>query len=233
MILKLLSKGEKRNKMKRTIQALAMLIAITLVTVWMVGCGEEDTGTVAAVTKVDPAEGSTIAANQKITITFDNPATNVTVNGAAATGAGTSWSFQGDLTGKTGIDIAWTSEDDSAGAKSVSYTIQAADTTPPAIASSDPGDGDKDLDPEALNADGIEIKFSEPLKKVTVDVTIDGEPLKWLAELSDDKTTAVISMLKGGELPYEAEIVLVVTAEDNAGNKLEAEITFATAAKEE
>lgn len=221
------------NKMKRTIQALAMLIAITLVTVWMVGCGEDEELSVAAVTKVDPAEGSTIAANQKITITFDNPATNVTVNGAAATGAGTSWSFQGDLTGKTGIDIAWTSEDDSAGAKSVSYTIQAADTTPPAISSSTPKDGAKDLDPEALNADGMEIKFSEPLKKVSVDVTIDGEPLKWLAELSDDKTTAMVSMLKGGELPYEAEIVLVVTAEDNAGNKLEAEITFATAAKEE
>jgi hypothetical protein len=233
MILKLLSKGEKRNKMKRTIQALAMLIAITLVTVWMVGCGGDEELSVATVTKVDPAEGSTIAANQKITITFDNPATNVTVNGAAATGAGTSWSFQGDLTGKTGIDIAWTSEDDSAGAKSVSYTIQAADTTPPAISSSTPKDGAKDLDPEALNADGMEIKFSEPLKKVTVDVTIDGEALKWTAELSDDKTTAAVTMLKGGELSYEAEIVLVITAEDNAGNKLEAEITFTTAAKEE
>jgi hypothetical protein len=220
--------------MKRTIQALAILIAITLVTVWLVGCGGEEEGTVAAVTKVDPAEGSTIAANQKITITFDNPATNVTVNGAAATGAGTSWSFQGDLTGKTGIDIAWTSEDGSAGSKTVAYTIQAADTTPPAISSSTPKDGAKDLDPEALNTDGMEIKFSEPLKKVTVEVTIDGEPLKWTAELSEDKTTAAVTMLKGGELPYESEVVLVVNAEDNAGNKMEeTKITITTAAKEE
>ncbi|MBM3235993.1 hypothetical protein FJZ31_06805 [Candidatus Poribacteria bacterium] len=220
--------------MKRTIQALAMLIAITLVTVWMVGCGGEEEGTVAAVTKVDPAEGSPIAANQKITITFDNPATGVTVNGTAAIGGGTSWSFQGDLTGKTGIDIAWTSEDGSAGSKTVAYTIQAADKEPPKISSSTPKDGAKDLDPEKLNTDGMEITFSEPLKKVTVEVTIDGEPLKWVAELSDDKTKATVSMLKGGELPYESEVILVITAEDNAGNKLEkAEITFNTAAKEE
>ena len=221
------------NKMKRTIQALAILIAITFVAVWMVGCGGEEK-TVATITKVDPPEGSTIVANQKITITFDNPATNVTVNGNPATGGGTSWSFQGDLTGATGIDISWTSEDDSTSAQTVAYTIQPADTIPPEIVSSDPADGDQNLDPETLNTDGMTIKFSEPLKSVTVDVTIDGEPLKWTAELSDDKTTATVSMLKGGELPYEAEVVLVINAQDLAGNKLDnAEITFTTMAKEE
>jgi hypothetical protein len=237
MTLKLLRKGEKRGKMKRTIQALAMLIAMTLLIVWMVGCGEEEEEPVAtaAGTTVNPAEGSEIAANAEIKITFDEPVESVTVNGQPATGAGAAWSFKGDLTGQTGIQIAWTNLDGSTGeGKSVSYTITALDETPPEIASSDPADGDKDLNPEDVNNDGIEVKFNEAIKKVSVEVTIEGEALKWTSELSDDKMTATLIMLPGGEIPYESEIVVVLTAEDNAGNKLEdAEITFTTAAKEE
>lgn len=224
------------NKMKRTIQALAMLIAITLTVVWIVGCGgDEEEGTVAAITGANPPEGSEIAANTEISITFDNPALDVMVNGTPATGSGKSWKFKGLLPeGAATLNVTWTNEDESSGSGTISYTVKAADTTPPAIASSDPADGDDDLDPEKLNEDGFEIKFSEPLKKVTVEVTIEGDPLKWTVELSDDKLSAAVVMLKGGELPYESEIVLIVSAEDEAGNKLEdEEITFATAAKEE
>jgi len=221
--------------MKRTIQALAMLIAITLTVVWMVGCGEDEEGTVAAIATVAPPDGSTIAGNQEITITFDNPALDVTVNGVAATGGGKTWKWKGTIPeGAQTLAIAWTNEDESSGSGSVSYTVEAADNTPPEVVGSSPEDGDKDLDPEELNTDGMEVEFSEPVKKATVDVTIDGEALKWTVELSDDKTTAAVVMLKGGEIPNEAEIVLVVNAEDNAGNKLEDfEITFTTAAKEE
>jgi hypothetical protein len=234
MILKLLlSKGEKRDKMKRTIQALAMLIAITLLAVWMVGCGGEDDGTVAVVTGVTPAEGTEVAANAEITITFDNPVTDVTVNGQPATGSGKTWKYKGTLTASNAI--AWTNEDESAGeGKTVAYTVTAADEVPPEITDSTPADGDKDLDPESVNTDGMEIKFNEALKKVSVEVLVEDEALKWSATLSDDKMTAVIEMIKGGELPYEAEVVLKGTAEDLAGNKLEDfEITFTTAAKEE
>jgi hypothetical protein len=222
--------------MKRTIQTLAMLMAMTLAVVWIVGCGEEEEVVLAALTGAVPPDGSEIAANQEITLNFDNAAFNVTVNGTPATGSGKAWRWKGDLAeGAATLSVAWENEDASdTGSGSVSYTVKAADTTPPAIASSDPADGDSDLDPEALNEDGFEIKFSEPVSKATVDVTIDDEPLKWTVELSDDKTTATVVMLKGGELPYESEIVLVVNAEDAAGNKLEdAEITINTAAKEE
>jgi hypothetical protein len=222
--------------MKRTIQTLAMLMAMTLAVVWIVGCGEEEEVVLAALTGAVPPDGSEIAANQEITLNFDNAAFNVTVNGTPATGSGKAWRWKGDLAeGAATLSVAWENEDASdTGSGSVSYTVKAADTTPPAIASSDPADGDSDLDPEALNEDGFEIKFSEPVSKVTVDVTIDDEPLKWTVEQSDDKTTATLVMLKGGELPYESEIVLVVNAEDAAGNKLEDfEITVNTAAKEE
>jgi hypothetical protein len=233
--LKLLSKGEKRDKMKRTIQTLAILIAMTLLAVWMIGCGEEEV-ILAAISSVAPPEGSEIAANQEIAITFDNPAFNVTVNGTPATGSGSAWRWSGTIPeGAQTLSIAWENEDASeTGSGTVSYTVLPADPDPPQIVSSDPADGDTDLDPEALNEDGFQIVFNEPLGKLTVLVTIEEEPLKWAAELSDDKTTASVVMLAGGELPYESEIVLVVTAEDLAGNEMEEQtITFATAAKEE
>jgi hypothetical protein len=234
VILKLLSKGEKRDKMKRTIQALAILIAITLLAVWMVGCGGEEE-TVAAMTGANPPDGSEIAANQEITITFDNPALNVTVNGTPATGSGSSWKWSGNIPeGAQTLSVSWENEDGTTGSGTISYTVKAADPDPPQITSSDPADGDTDLDPEALNADGMKVVFNEPVSKATVLVTIDDEPLKWTVELSDDKKTASVVMLKGGELPYESEVVLKVTAEDPAGNKMEEQtITFNTAAKEE
>jgi hypothetical protein len=222
--------------MKRTIQALAMLIAMTLLAVWMIGCGEEEV-VLAAVSSVTPPEGSEIAANQEITISFDNPAFNVTVNGTPATGSGKSWKWSGTIPeGAQTLNIAWENEDASeTGSGTASYTVKAADPDPPEIVSSDPADGDSDLDPEGLNADGMEIKFKDPdLKKATVVVLIEGEALKWTSELQDDKQTVKVVMLKGGELPYESEIVMTVTAEDLAGNKMdEVEITFTTAAKEE
>jgi hypothetical protein len=236
MILKLLSKGEKRDKMKRTIQTLAILIAMTLLVVWMVGCGGEEEIVLAALTGAAPPDGSEIAANQEITLNFDAAAFNVTVNGTPATGSGKMWKWSGTIPeGAQTLSVAWENEDASdSGAGSVSYTVKAADPDPPEIAGSTPKDGAKDEDPEGINTDGIEIKFNEALKKVSAEVTIEGEALKWTSELSDDGMTATLIMLPGGDVPYEAEIVVVVTAEDLAGNKLEgAEITFTTAAKEE
>jgi hypothetical protein len=223
--------------MKRTIQTLAMLMAIALAVVWMAGCGDEEEEMVlAAFTGAAPAGGSEIAANQEITLNFDNPAFNVTVDGSPATGSGKVWKWKGTLAeGAVTINVAWENEDGSeTDSASVQYTVTAADTTAPSVVSSDPEDGDKDVDPESINEDGMEIKFSEPVSKLTVDVTIDGDALKWATELSDDKMTASVLMLAGGELPYEAEVILVVNAEDATGNKLEDfEITFTTAAKEE
>jgi hypothetical protein len=222
--------------MKRTIQTLAILIAMTLLTVWMVGCGGDEEVVLAALTGAVPPDGSEIAGNQEITLNFDEAAFNVTVNGVAATGSGKMWKWKGEIPeGAQTLSIAWENEDASeTGSGSVSYTVLAADNTPPEITGSTPADGDTNLNPEDVNNDGIEIEFSEAIKKISAEVTIEGEALKWTSELSDDKMTATLIMLPGGDVPYEAEIVVVVDAEDNAGNKLEgAEITFTTAAKEE
>ena len=68
-----------------------LMIAITLAVIWIVGCAEEEKGTIATITVVTPPEGSEIPANQEIAITFDNPASDVMVDGRLATGSGKSW----------------------------------------------------------------------------------------------------------------------------------------------
>ncbi|MBC8235421.1 Ig-like domain-containing protein [bacterium] len=223
--------------MKRTIQTLAILIAITLAATWMVGCGGGEEIPAGTFSAVEPSSGSEFVANQTVKITFCVAVVAFMVDGVCATGFSKSCAFQGDLKRKTRTSTKWRKQDADAtagGPYPVAYTVKAADPDPPQIASSDPGDGDKDLDPEKLNEDGMEIKFNEAVKKATVLVTIEGEQLKWTSELSDDGMTAAVIMLKGGEVSYESEIVLVVTAEDLAGNKMdETEITFTTAAKEE
>jgi hypothetical protein len=240
MILKLLSKGEKRDKMKRTIQALAMLIAITLLAVWMVGCGGEEAGPAAELESVVPAQGETIAGNTTITIKLTNPVkadTKVQVNGVDATGSGKNWTFtpatplpEGDAT----LTITWTNDDDSEGSAAVQYKVTVPDNKAPEVTGSTPKHGDENLDPEKLNEDGMKVEFDEPIKKASIEVTVEGEAIPWLVTLSDDKKSATLEVIKGGELSHETTIVIVVGAEDLAGNKLEGhEITFTTAAKEE
>ena len=107
------------------------------------------------------------------------------------------------------------------------------DVIPPKVISSEPEHGTIDLDPEHVNTDGMMIKFSEPLKEFNVEVTINGEALKWYPKLSDDKKTVNLVMLKGGELPYAVKVVLIWTVEDMAGNKAEGEIIFTTKLQED
>jgi hypothetical protein len=226
--------------MKRTIQALAMLIAITLVAVWMVGCGGEEAGPSAELESVTPQSGDTIAGNATITIKLTNPVkadTKLQVNGVDATGSGKNWTWKSEPAlpeGSATLTITWTNDDGSEGSATVTYTVTVPDLVAPKIVSSTPKDKATNLDPETLNTDGITITFDEPLKKVDIVVTVDDEPLKWsTAELSDDKKTATVTALAGGEVPYESEIVVVVNAEDLAGNKMdETTITINTKAKE-
>jgi len=107
------------------------------------------------------------------------------------------------------------------------------DLEPPQIVSSFPEHGAKDVDPEELNEGGMEIEFDEPLKKASAEVKIEGEALKWWVEILDDRKTIRLEMLKFGELPYEAEIVLEIIAEDYAGNKAEHKVVFTTLAIED
>jgi len=116
------------NKQTRLTNIAILTIAITLAVIWIVGCAEEEKLTGATVTAVTPPEGSEIPADQEIAITFDNPASDVIVNGTPATGSGKSWKWKGDLTDKTGISIIWKSEDGSLGSKTVAYKVKSTGT---------------------------------------------------------------------------------------------------------
>ena len=184
-----------------------------------------------------PPNGGIMQTNGRLKITFDNPVKDVTVNGIRATGSGKSWTWNATrLTrGRAILEINWTNHDGSKDSYSITVTVKDTrppDTTPPKIKSSTPKDGAKDVAPEKLNRDGMEIVFDEPLKKVGIAVTIEGEALKWTTELSDDKTKAILLMLKGGDIAFEAEVVLEINAVDFAGNKAELKVTFTTQIKE-
>ncbi|MBM3239959.1 formylglycine-generating enzyme family protein [Candidatus Poribacteria bacterium] len=114
------------NKQTHLNNIAILTIAITLAVIWIVGCAEEEKETGATVTAVTPPEGNEIPADQEIAITFDNPASDVMVNGTPATGSGKSWKWKGDLTDKTGIGIIWKNEDGSLNSKTVAYKVNAA-----------------------------------------------------------------------------------------------------------
>lgn len=110
--------------MRKTIQPLIILTGVMLAVIWMMGCAEEETEkvTVATITEIIPPDGSEVTVKQEITITFDNPVTNVLINGHPAQGSGKSWEFQDRLANE--IHITWTNIDGSAGeGKTINYTV--------------------------------------------------------------------------------------------------------------
>ena len=108
------------------------------------------------------------------------------------------------------------------------------DVIPPKVISSIPEHGATDVDPKHVNADGMMIEFSEPLKDFNVEVTINGEAGRWFKQLSGDKKTVnLVAPGRGGNLLYAVKVALIWTVEDMAGNKAEGEIIFTTKSSED
>ena len=181
---------------------------------------------------ISPAAGSRVAPNASLTITLDEAVDAVTVNGAAATGSGKTWTFNlaglNLPAGRTTLNIGWTNKDGTAGSATVALIIQAeADTTAPAIDNSSVSNNDKDVDPAGLNMDGISITFSEDVKEGDISISIEGgDVLNWLAEWSANSVTIVPA--KGAELRGETNYEIKISTEDRSGNKLDEKISFTT-----
>jgi hypothetical protein len=223
--------------MKKLFPTLAVLIAVMLPLVLVLGCGEdEEAGPAGTVQSTDPADGAEMAANATLKITFDNVVKDVKVNGNAATGSNKSWTWA--ATGLTPgqdatLTIEWTNDDDSTDSKSITVKVQAEDTTPPQLVSSTISDGDTDVDYEAINTDAvIELEFDEPIADARdVALMVDDTTVKW--KVSTDGNKVVLDKLSGGELSAETEYKIEGPVEDGAGNTTEVSITFTTKAKEE
>jgi hypothetical protein len=227
--------------MKRVFPTLAVLMAMMLA-IWMIGCGgddecEDDDSTVTGTT---PATGGDIAANGVLTIKFDNPpkAGTVTVNGTAATGSGSTltWTATGLTAGATAaLSIEWTNACDTAGAgHSVSLNVLVEDNDPPAIVSSDPKDGAKDVEVEDLKEITVEFDDNMDTKKTKLIIIIEDEEIGWAPKWSDDKTSVTLEYIAGKDIPMESEVTIDISgATDDAGNTADLSITFTTKAKEE
>ena len=91
-------------------------------------------------------------------------------------------------------------------------------------------DGDKDVDPEAINSDGIiEITFSEDMTGNIALQTEGGDDVGWIGKV--EGTKGILELVKGRELVNETTYVIAGRVSDAAGNVTEVKITFVTKGK--
>ena len=228
--------------MQKLFRLTALLIAAMLV-VWVVGCGddeeEEEEGTVAKVTEVEPEDGSTVASNTRITVTFDKaPEDSVKINDKAATLSGKEASV--DDVGLTEgenitVEITWTNKDGTTDSHSVDYTVGSPDNDPPTLVSSTPAEGTT-VDPDPVNTDGIVIEFADATgidtNETVITVTVADTPFNWMIA-GWENMTATLLPISGNELRYDQPVAVEITVVDPVGNSNDYTIEFSTMGKED
>ena len=205
---------------------LAGLFALSLI----VGCGgdpdpDEDAAPANFVSATPP--GGDIAANGSITVTFDNAPADVTVSAGTVTVAGKSATITGPFPpGALALTITWAD-----GTQALTYNVTAPDTDPPTVTGGTVSDGDKDVDPEAINSDAkIEIEFSEDVSGNIALQTEGGDDVGWLGKVDGNKGT--LELVKGKEIGNETTYVIAGKVSDAAGNATDVSVTFVTKGKE-
>ena len=218
--------------MAKMFRTFALVLAALFALSPIVGCGggEEEKDEVAAAefSSANPAGGSEIAANAQITLTFSSDPGDVTANGTPATGSGKTRIVAGPFPeGALTLNISWTNGD---GSTSLSYTVKAADNTAPEVTGGTVEDGKEDVDPEPLNADGIEITFSEDVSGNIALQTEAGDDVGWIGKVEGTKGT--LEPVAGKEIGNETTYVVKGKVADAAGNETEVSVTFTTKGKE-
>ena len=175
----------------------------------------------------DPAVRSQIAVDDTITLTFDNPPEDVTVSTGTARTIGKRVRITGPFDpGPLALTIVWAD----GGVKTLNYTVRVPDTEAPKITSGSVNDGDKDVDPEALNLPGrIEVAFSEEVTGNIALQTVAGTDVGWLGKVEGKKAT--LELVRGKELDNEVTYVIAGKVSDAAGNSTDIDIQFTTASK--
>ena len=206
----------------------AALFALSLV----VGCGggeeEEEAAPDAAFSSATPASGD-LASNGSITVTFDNDPGDVTASAGAVSGAGKTRTIAGPFTpGALSLTISWTN---GGGSHTLTYNVTAPDTEAPTVTGGTIKDGAEDVDPEAINGDGvIEVTFSEDVSGNIALQTEGGDDVGWIGKVEGTKGT--LDLVKGKEIGNETTYVIKGKVSDAAGNEAEVSVTFTTKGKE-
>jgi len=193
----------------------------------MVACSSDDGGDggdeTATLTAANPADGSEVPEGATITLTFSSDPGAVTVNGAAAAGAGAARTFT--LGADGALSITW-----DGGAHSLTYTVLAPDNTPPSLVKVTPDvDGASDVDPADL-ADGLALEFDEPVDADEVVISTGGTALAWVPTV--DGNTITLQANADDPIVNETEYEVTGAAVDLAGNSTDISISFTTKAKE-
>ena len=183
--------------MTKMFRTFALLLAGLLAISMLAGCGggdngdEEDAAPANFVSATPP--GGEIAANGSISITFDNAPADVTVSAGSVTVAGKTATVTGPFTpGPLALTVTWAD-----GTQTLSYTVTAPDTTAPTVTGGTVKDGDKDVDPEAINTDAkIEITFSEAVSGNIALQTEGGDDVGWLGTVDATKALSSLSRVK-------------------------------------
>ncbi len=218
--------------MKRIFRTLALLMA-ALLAVYMISCGGDDDEEEAEVAdaafqSATPPSGE-VAANGTITVTFDNDPGSLTASAGVVSGGGKSRTISGPFTpGALALTLSW---ENGGGSHTLNYTITAPDTAAPTVTGGTVEDGDKDVDPEAINSDAkIEITFSEDVTGNIALQTEAGDDVGWLGKVAG--TTGTLELVKGKEIGNETTYVIKGNVKDAAGNELEVSVMFVTKGKE-
>ena len=94
-------------------------------------------------------------------------------------------------------------------------------------------DGDVDVDPERLNADGIRFDFNNRLTLHKMTILAEGKPLHWVGtNLSDHVTTTLFaSPFFSHELQFDTEYVIKIFIQDLPCRSFHFEVRFRTKPK--
>ena len=216
--------------MTKLFRGIILSLAGMLTVSMLAGCGDiDDTDEPVPVNFVSATPtGSEIAPNEWITVTFDNPPTDVRVSVGTVTVAGKTATIAGPFTpGPLALTITWAD-----GIQVLNFTVHSAChcCCPPTITGGTVEDGDTDVDPELINSDGkIVILFSEDVFGNIALQTEGGDDVGWIGKVEGYKAT--LELAKGRELITETVYVIAGKISTIEGTTTDFKITFVTKGK--
>ena len=179
-----------------------------------------------AFVRANPTGGAELDVDDTITLTFDNRPNNVTVSTGNVRVTGRNVRITGPFDpGPLSLTITWAD-----GSQTLTYIIATPDTEAPRITGGTVRDGDKSIDPEAINTRArIEVEFSEEVSGNIALQTAAGVNAGWLGKVQGKKAT--LELVRGRELDNGTTYVIAGKISDAAGNETNLKITFTTESK--
>ncbi len=174
-----------------------------------------------------------VCPDTQFALNFDEGIAAVRVNDTPATGAGRHWTVMPSLeVGTARLNIEWTNRDGSRRATTIGpYVVLAGPEAleSPAITRGTVRNGEADVNPAPINANGLLFVFDEPVTgaiKLTDEACAD---LNWTGAVDD--RTATLTPVAGQELANNTVYKVEIDVQDGGGNRFRATITFVTKPK--